>query len=187
MKKLIKITLAAVCLFFSGAEAAATSLDELYRDIVKSDNQGYLPMFVKNRNTPYFLFDEDVPPPAESKIDPNAVNEVNFINQRKLRTKALLSEQMKWDNTIRAVRENRVTPIELAELEDRINKNDAKAIEVFAWMNARGVGVKQDLVLAFTYYQRAARLKVPNAEKNAALVYKAMTPEQREQLNSFQN
>ena len=187
MKKQIKIILAAFSIFFNTENSWATSLDELYRDIVKSDNQGYLPMFVRNRKAPDFLFDEEVPPPPTSQVDPNAVNEVNFINQRKLRTNALLSEQQKWDNTVRAVKENRITPIELAVLEERIGKNDAKAIEIFAWMNARGIGVKQDLILAFDYYQRAIKLKVPNAEKNAALVYKAMSPEQREKLNSFEN
>ena len=38
--------------------ASATSLDELYRDIVRSDNSGYLPLYVKNRNAPEFLFDD---------------------------------------------------------------------------------------------------------------------------------
>lgn len=38
--------------------APATSLDEIYRDIVRSDNSGYLPLYVKNRNAPEFLFDD---------------------------------------------------------------------------------------------------------------------------------
>lgn len=40
--------------------ASATSLDELYRDIVRSDNQGYLPMFVKNRSIPDVLIEEEI-------------------------------------------------------------------------------------------------------------------------------
>ena len=40
---------------FANANASAASLDELYRDIIRSDNRGYLPLFVKNRNVPDVL------------------------------------------------------------------------------------------------------------------------------------
>ena len=38
----------------------ASSLDDLYRDVIRSDNDGYLPMFVKNRSMPDVLVEEEV-------------------------------------------------------------------------------------------------------------------------------
>ena len=66
-------------LLFLSLPAHATSLDEIYRDLVRSDNSGYLPMFVKNRNAPDFLLDDEaakqIMPPKETKtIDMKAVN-----------------------------------------------------------------------------------------------------------------
>ena len=39
----------------------AMSLDEIYRDIVRDDNSGYLPIFVRNRNRPELLFEDKLP------------------------------------------------------------------------------------------------------------------------------
>ena len=52
MKQIVFIILS---LMFAAPESSANSLDELYRDIIRSDNQGYLPMFVKNRDIPDIL------------------------------------------------------------------------------------------------------------------------------------
>ncbi|MBR2033286.1 MAG: SEL1-like repeat protein, partial [Alphaproteobacteria bacterium] len=66
----------------------------------------------------------------------------------------------------------------------RARLNDAKAIEILAWMYTNGVGVAQDLPKAFYLYRQAEKLKVDNAGKNAIAVYKAMPPEQRAKVTA---
>ena len=171
-------------LLFLSLPAHATSLDEIYRDLVRSDNSGYLPMFVKNRNAPDFLLDDEaakqIMPPKETKtIDMKAVNLESEA--------ALKAARLKWQNTLLAVKNNHVTPIELEEIQKHVNDNEPQAVELFAWMFARGIGVQTDLVRAFHLYRKAASLNVPNANNNAAQVYKAMTREQRESLNALKN
>ena len=93
-------------LLFLSLPAHATSLDEIYRDLVRSDNSGYLPMFVKNRNAPDFLLDDEaakqIMPPKETKtIDMKAVN---LESERLKREAALKAARLKWQNTLLAVK-----------------------------------------------------------------------------------
>lgn len=168
---------------FAGA-AEAASLDELYRDIVRSDNQGYLPMFVKNRHAPELLFDEDVPPPEKYEEKDEAP--ISLVNERKLREEAERAARLKWQQTLKAVEENRVTPLDLEEIMRRAEKNQPDAVEVYAWMNAKGIGLEPNLPKAFQLYLQAAELQVPQAQQNAALVYRSMSKEQRELLQGYQ-
>lgn len=168
--------------------APATSLDEIYRDIVRSDNSGYLPLYVKNRNAPEFLFDDselqkakDNPPLIPIIQEEDSV--IDFENKRKLRELEEQARILQWQQTLNAVKENRVTPVELKEIEQKAEKNDPQAIEVYAYIYARGIGVKPDLPKAFQLYQKAEKLNVPNALQNAAKVYKAMSPKQRKELS----
>ncbi len=167
----------------------AATLDELYRDIVRSDNSGYLPLYVKNRHSPDFLLDEEELKKAQESADALPINKddmvIDFENKRKERELEEIAIKLKWQQTLEAVKDNRVTPVELAEIEKRVKKNDPQAVEVYAFMYARGIGVKPDLIKAFNLYQQADKLKVPNAMENAAKVYKAMTPAQRQELSPF--
>lgn len=146
-------------------------------------------MFVKNRNAPDFLLDDEaakqIMPPKETKtIDMKAVN---LESERLKREAALKAARLKWQNTLLAVKNNHVTPVELEEIQKHVNDNEPQAVELFAWMFARGIGVQTDLIRAFHLYRKAAALNVPNANNNAAQVYKAMTREQRESLNTLKN
>lgn len=189
--KNLKTLIFAILISVSSADMVhATSLDELYRDIVKSDNKGYLPLFVKNRNAPDFLEDEKIEDPTvtQAQINAKMENELKVIkleNERKIKEQAILAEKLKWQKTIDAIKAEQITPIELEEVEKRVNKEDLHALEIYAWMNARGVGVKQDLVKAFNLYQQTAHLNAPNAARNAALVYRSMTREQRRSLTAY--
>lgn len=191
MKKYQQIILALVFGMFWTGFAQATSLDELYRDIVRSDNQGYLPMFVKNRSIPDILSEEeallDGENPALSEQKNNLPGPVNLTNTRRAKEAAEQAVLLRWQNALLAVEQNRVTPLELEEITARANLNDPKAIEVLAWMNARGIGVSPNLLEAFRLYQKAAALQIPRAADNALLVYKSMNAAQREQLNHFEN
>lgn len=191
MKKYQQIILALVFGMFWTGSAQATSLDELYRDIVRSDNQGYLPMFVKNRSIPDILSEEEAllntKEPANLEQKDNLPGPINLANSRRAKEAAEQAVLLRWQNALLAVEQNRVTPLELEEITSRANLNDPKAIEVLAWMNARGIGVTPNLLEAFRLYQKAAALQVPRAADNALLVYKSMNAVQREQLNHFKN
>ncbi|MDR1026559.1 MAG: hypothetical protein LBL47_04085 [Lactobacillus sp.] len=163
----------------------AASLDEIYRDIVKSDNDGYLPLFVKNRKAPDFLEDQTFEN-SNVKASTEKSDPIDLTDQRKLRNEAFRAEEKKWKETVEAIKLNQITPVELAEVEKRVNQNNPKAIEILAWMLARGVGIQQDLPRAFTLYQRAAFLNVADAERNAIIVYRAMNAEERSMLQPFQ-
>ena len=161
---------------------SAQSLDEIYRDIVKADNEGYLPLYVKNRQAPDFL-DDDV---KEAAKMPGATKKdtapINLVDTRQLAEQKKREEELRWQNTIDAIKLNQVTPVELNIIESKVADNDPKATEIYAWMLARGVGIGQDLIKSFNMYQRAAFLNVPDAEKNAVTVYHAMSPDQRSQI-----
>ena len=180
-----------ICLLIScvaSLSAQASSLDELYRDIVRSDNQGYLPLFVKNRDIPDILIEEELlkqnlPTTRHNLKDPIS-DVVNLSNDRLIREQAIAAANKRWQETMIAVRENRVTPLELQEITRRVQKDDPHATEILAWMNARGVGVPLNLPEAFTLYQQAAALNVPHATENALKVYQSMSPQQRRNLKS---
>jgi len=184
-----KIFFAIICLLFSFSQASAESLDELYRDLIKSDNEGYLPMFVKNRKIPDILTDNkisdsEVAQPTEAVVQ--EPSEVNFINHHKIKEEENKAALIKWENTIKAIQQNNVSPIDLEEIIIQSEKNNPKAVEIYAWMNTKGVGIKQNLLKAFELYQKAAKLGVTNAENNAAQIYKVLSSDQRAQLlNNF--
>ncbi len=174
--------------FIVTGSAQAASLDDLYRDIIRSDNEGYLPLFVKNRAMPDVLVEEEVlkkiadtPDSQNRKPDSKPLNLTNDTQAREAARKA---KQLKWEQTLQAVEQNRVTPLDLEEINYRVGLNDPKAVEVLAWMYTRGIGVGADLVAAFRLYKQAEKLQVANAAENAAKIYKAMSPEQRAMLKN---
>lgn len=186
MKKYIKITFLTVFAVFLSSSAGAASLDELYRSIIRDDNEGYLPIYVKNRARPEMLFGDEfdiVNKKQTVKVyDKPEDKAISLINEQKIKEEAELLRIRRWENAVKAVRENRVTPVELTEIENYARQKDPKAVEILAWMNTKGIGVRQDLVKAFHLYREAAALNVPQAQKNAALIYKAMSRKQRELL-----
>ena len=185
MKKLVFLTLLAL-LFVKPAHS--TSLDEIYRDLVKSDNEGYLPLYVKNRKIPDVLIEDgitEIPLAIKAEGPKITPYQIPLVDKYKIEEEARIARQRKWENAVLAVKENRVTPVELDEILLRVAENNPYAVEIYAWMNARGIGIPQDLVHAFNLYQQAIFLKVAGAEKNAAAVYKVMKPEQRQQIKAY--
>ena len=165
MNRLIYTIFAVAVTAFFAESCRASSLDELYRDIIRSDNRGYLPLFVKNRTAPddLLLTEEDLAGVAE--IPSTSVDQ--------------------WLKTIAAIKSNQVTPLELNDITARVKENDPKATEILAWMYAKGVGVAKDFVAAFNLYKKAAALNVANAEENALTVYKSMSEEQRRKVKNI--
>ena len=172
---------------FSISNGYATSLDDIYRDIIRSNNSGYLPLFVKNRKLPDILLSEEelqqLPESSNLKLlAPNSkVKLSSDFNQIDALAK---SRHYQWLKTIAAVKSNQVTPIELNEIYTRAQSKDPKAVEILAWMYTKGVGVATDYVEAFNLYKQAAALNVANAEQNAMIVYQAMTETQRQKIKN---
>ncbi len=164
--------------------ASATSLDDIYRDIVRDNNSGYLPIFVRNRNRPELLFDEPQVKTEETSATKEKIPVVNLTDERKIRQEELLAAQARWQAAKKAIQENNITPKDLKILDEHVAQNDAQAVEIKAWMYAKGRGVKADLIKSFRLYRKAEKLGVPDAKKNAAQVYRAMNREQRESLAS---
>lgn len=168
-------------------ECSATSLDELYRDVIRSDNSGYLPLFVKNRKAPMVVLEEEdlteVKPKQQEKVE-YKTEVLNLTNNVSERVKQAKERQLQWIKTVDAIKSNQVTAVELDDITSRAREEDPKAIEILAWMYTNGVGVSKDFVEAFNLYKRAAQLNVANAEKNAFIVYKSMNEEQRRRVKN---
>lgn len=173
--------------FFVAPNSYATSLDDIYRDIIRSNNSGYLPLFVKNRHLPDVLLSEEelqeLPKSSNLKLlSPNA--KVKLSSDYNHIDSLAKAKHYQWLKTIAAVKSNQVTPLELNEIYTRVQAQDPKAIEVLAWMYTKGVGVAIDYVEAFNLYKQAATLNVTNAEKNAMVIYQAMTETQRQKIKN---
>ncbi len=186
-KSKIALTLTALGLIFPSS-SHAMSLDEIYRDVIRSNNSGYLPIYVKNRNAPQFLLDEEKlkdaqeVPPVINELQKNMI--IDFEDYRLQREQEEKAKTQRWLKAIEAVKKNNVTPLDLKEIESKEELDDPTATEILAFMYARGIGVKMDLIKAFKLYRKAERLNIPNAKENAIKVYKVMTPDQRAKLNT---
>ena len=186
--KLIRFCIITIILVSGFAPSAfSSSLDDLYRDIIRSDNRGYLPLFVKNRRAPVIMIEEDdLPEDSMTKkfLSSSETGVVKLSTEANERTALAKSRQIQWLKTIAAVKLNQVTPLELQDITSRVQENDPKAIEILAWMYTTGTGVSTDFVEAFNLYKKAALLNVANAEKNALIVYKSMNDEQRRRVKN---
>jgi TPR repeat protein len=186
MKKFL-VFFSLIAIFGFSGESFATTLDELYRDVVRSENSGYLPLFVKNRNAPnVVLGDEELAElkqQSENKEDYKS-DVLNLTNDVRERVNEAKERQLQWIKTIDAIKSNQVTAVELDDITSRAREEDPKAVEILAWMYTNGVGVSKDFVEAFNLYKKAAQLNVANAEKNAFIVYKSMNEEQRRRIKN---
>ena len=178
MKRIVFLCIITFCSLVAFDCAQASSLDDLYRDIIRSDNRGYLPLFVKNRKAPDFLMEiEGYEPQKTSSLD--GLLSVNLSNDFRQRVESQRLEEEQWLKTIDAVKKDQVTPLELSEITQRVANQDPQATEILAWMYTKGIGVSADFIEAFHLYKKAAQLNVANADKNAMIVYHAMNKEQR--------
>ncbi len=186
--KLSKIFfLISITTFLFPSFVIASSLDDLYRDIIRSDNSGYLPLFVKNRQPPIILLEEDdllAVKQTNAKTTSTNIVSVKLSNDINKRSALAKARQIQWLKTVAAIKSNQVTPLELQDITSRAKENDPKAIEILAWMYTTGTGVSTDFIEAFNLYQKAANLNVANAEKNALIVYKSMNDEQRRKVKN---
>ncbi len=182
MNKKLKIILSLLIFSMQIQTGQAASLDDIYRDIVRDDNSGYLPIFVRNRNRPELLFEDKLPQAQTTEAKKQEQPVVKLLDERKIKQDAIKAEAERWQNAIKAIQANQITAKELKILDEYVAKDDAKAIEIKAWMLAKGHGLKQNLIESFLLYRKAEKLGVKDARKNAAQVYMSMNRSQRESL-----
>ncbi len=170
------------CLFLINSDVMAfgASLDEMYRDIVKNENEGRLPLYVRKgvEIKPHeYKSREDV---IKRRQDEERM--LSIYNQRKVKLRYKLRKQAEWKQIIKNVMNNRVSPFEMREIERRVNNKDKEAIEIYAWMKANGVGCGKDLMRSWKLYKQGAMLGIKRADENAKAVYKSMSTYQRQLL-----
>ena len=187
MNKAKFIICAVLMLGFCVKSSQAAGLDEIYRDLVRSDNRGYLPLFVKNRQAPSLIdgdkeFLPDTSMEEETNIIEKGMKDINFKNERLIKNAEIEAAELRWKKVLANVQAGYVSSFELDELNQRVENNNPQAVEVLAWIYSKGVGVEPDLIKAFGLYKQAINLKVPDAMENAVKVYKAMSPAQKEEL-----
>ncbi len=187
MKKANFLFLSVVLGCLCSQEAFATGLDEIYRDLVRSDNRGYLPLFVKNRESPKIFDDEDLvnqisKPLTLEEQALKGLDDVHLDNERQRRSAELEAAELHWQKVLKNVQAGFVSTIEMEELNKRERENNPQAVEVLAWIYAKGIGVKPDLIKSFNLYKKGTTLAIPQAKENAIKVYKAMSPEEKSRL-----
>lgn len=148
----------------------APTLDDLFRDSLKRENQGELPGFVRNKDGVRILGPAEPPPPPEPGFQPPVI----------VYEKEAPPPPPPWEEIVAAIAQNDARPEHVAEVERRAEADQPDAVELLAWMRANGVAVARDLPKAFRLYAQAHKLGVPNARENAVAVYKSMSREEQQ-------
>ena len=187
MKKVIFFIFSLLISVGQNSSCEAAGLDEIYRDLVRSDNRGYLPLFVKNRQAPDLVGKEglskDLARPVV--IDEQAIKgleDISLVNERQRLSAEREAAELRWQQALKNIQAGYVSSVELEELSKKEKENNPQSIDVLAWIYAKGIGVEVDLIRSFNYYKKAIALGVPQAKENAIKVYRAMSPEEKSRL-----
>src|SRR6185437_15997933 len=87
-----------------------------------------------------------------------------------------------------AIRRGQVSAADRATLQRLSQAGNARATELLAWCDYKGIGAAPDPVAAYVLYGIAALGGVPTARQNQAVIYEyALTSEQRQKVLDMQN
>lgn len=159
--------------WIGSAMAFGPTLDSIFRDTVRGDNEGILPPYVLNRGL--------IPVPHSKPLTPEEAAELarerggSIVGQD-------LSPALSWAEVLAEVARGEPTPLAVEAVRRRADGDDGPATELLAWMHVNGVGVRRDLVRAFNLYARAADLGIAAAPANAAAVFRSLSVDQRAQV-----
>ena len=93
-----------------------------------------------------------------------------------------------YQDTIDRIQARKPTEGDIALLESHAKTGEAAAIELLAWCEYSGVGVKTNPVHAYFLYGEAAEAGAPKAHANQQLIYgRVLSQEQRQQILDIQN
>ena len=170
-----------VCFVPSFAVAFGLTADQMYRNLLITENGGSLPSYYpagrKNAGNVSLPFKKQ-----ESESE-KIWKESNASFSEPVETDIFQAgNKEEWKDVVLSVKNGRTTPFDLETIRRRSTADDAEAVELLAWMYATGNGVRRNLTKSWTYYLQAAHLGVPSATENAQAVYKAMNTEERSHL-----
>ena len=174
----------------SPAYAFGLDLDEMYRDIIKSENAGHLPSYSFNKVVKEKKVQkEEAKKEAETiKIPEKKELPASLMaNTVPAKAKSLVQtkDDKKWKEVVIAVQKGNPSPFDIAEIEKQAEAKDVQAVEILAWIKANGVGCEQDLQKAWALYNLASQLGVKDAAQNANAVYRAMNRYEKDILSPF--
>lgn len=176
---MLRSFLAGLILFFGSVSqvyAFGLTVDQMYRNLIGTEQK----IGSSSSKEPFLTFRK-----ADSK--PEAIwQEKKAHFEKKTQDPAEFDTENQWSDIVIAVKKGKVSPFDLAEIRRLSEHENAEAIELLAWMYATGTGLRQDLQKSYTYYLQAAHMGVPSAYDNVRAVYRAMSPDQRASLPSFQ-
>lgn len=161
---------AVLCAGAAQAWAVGPSLDEIYRSAVRGEHDGELPA--------YFLRRGMAPIPERKPLTPEEALAASRAAGSPIDLPPDQGE-LPWLQVVQEIAGGQPGPFAVEAVRARAEGGDSQAVELLAWMNANGVGVRRDLARAFGLYQQAEANGVPGARDNAQAVYKAMAPEER--------
>jgi TPR repeat protein len=87
-----------------------------------------------------------------------------------------------FPDVVERVKKRAPEPADIRLLQQRADAKDPRALEVLAWCNLNGIGMKPDPLAAYLLYRDAAALGVPNARKNQNAIYERMNSDERQQV-----
>lgn len=151
----------------SGTAAQALSLDQIYRDSLRQENDGTLPGYVLNRGQPpYPERKPDIVDGAAGRLGAAVVD-------------LPLNTPMPWPEVLKNIASGTPSPFAVDVVRRRAEQNDPQATELLAWMYTNSVGVTRNLAEAFDLYVKADKLGVTGAKDNAKAVLRSMPPADR--------
>jgi TPR repeat protein len=77
----------------------------------------------------------------------------------------------RFAEAVERVKKRAATPADISLLQARAKDKDPRAVEVLAWCELNGIGMKADAMAAYWLYREAASLGVANAGSNEAAIY----------------
>jgi hypothetical protein len=93
-----------------------------------------------------------------------------------------------YQDTIDRIQARKPTEGDIALLQTRAKTGDPAALELLAWCEYSGVGVKVDAMRAYLLYGEAAEAGAPKAKANQQLIYgRVLTQDQRQKILYIQN
>lgn len=158
------------------------SLDQIYRNNVRNENNGELPYYIINQKF-------DTLPSFTGKLSSELGVSIMEIQPPDKKYKIIYTLDNNdisipsWQESIEAVAQNNPSPFHISIINERAKTHDPQAIELVAWILANGIGVKKNNISAFIMYSKAHQLGVETAKNNALLVYKKMSSQERQQIS----
>jgi hypothetical protein len=177
-----------ICVPTTQTFAFSRSLDEIYRDMLREEHNGELPEYMINKGIETHDFYDDLADREGGGTHyGSSLGTVDSGKAVSLDRGGYGTDSMSkdWKRIISVVAKGMVSPFDVQEIKQRVDRDDKMAVELLAWMYAVGRGVNQDKKKAWQLYNKGIFLGVPNAERNAKAIYKTLGRRERSQLSMY--